>query len=141
MDYKPEGLHSVTTFLAVKNADAVLEFAKNAFGAKEITLLRDKKGTLMHAQFQIGDTTLMLGDPMDKPGMTAMLYLYVPDCDAVFKKAVAAGGTPIQEPADQFYGDRSGAVKDPTGNIWWIATFKEKLTMEEISKRAEKMSC
>jgi PhnB protein len=122
----PKGYNTVTTYLAVKKADSVLAFIKKAFGAKVVEKHLNPDGSLMHAEATIGDTRLMMGDPHGHNPMTAMLYMYVPDCDVAYKKAIKAGGKSIMKPTDQFYGDRAGAVKDKTGNVWWMATRKAK---------------
>ena len=94
----------------------------------------------MHADLKIGDSHVMLGEASDQhPAMPAMMHLYVPNVDAVYQRALAAGGTSAMEPADQFYGDRGGGVKDPSGNHWYIATHIEDVPMAELKKRAEKM--
>ncbi len=91
-------------------------------------------------QVRIADSLLMLGQK--QAGMQAyptVLYHYVPDCDAVYQKAVAAGGESQTPPCDMFYGDRSACVKDPAGNMWWIATHKEELSAAEIQNRRERV--
>src|SRR5918996_1347556 len=95
-------------------------------------------GTIMHAEVKIGDSTLMMGEASDKwKPMPASIYLYVNDADLVYKRALQAGATSLMPPADQFYGDRHGSVKDPAGNIWWIATHKEDVSPEQLKERAE----
>ncbi len=96
------------------------------------------QGRIGHAEMRIGDLVVMLGDAHDdhKP-MQAMLHLYVDDADATYQRAVAAGATSVQAPTDQFYGDRSGGVKDPCGNLWWIATHIEDVAPDELKRRAE----
>jgi uncharacterized glyoxalase superfamily protein PhnB len=94
----------------------------------------------MHADFKIGDSHVMIGEASDQhPAMPAMIHLYVPNVDAVYQRAVSAGGTSMMEPKDQFYGDRGGSVKDPSGNHWYIATHIEDVPMAELKKRAEAM--
>jgi PhnB protein len=90
----------------------------------------------MNAAVAIGDSRLMMGDPGDRPSETAMLYVYVPDCDAVYAKALAAGAASLVAPSDMFYGDRTAAVQDASGNKWWLATHKEDVSHDEIVKRA-----
>ena len=97
-------------------------------------------GKIMHAEMKIGDSRVMLGEANEQwPLTTASLHLYVPDVDSAYKRAVDAGGKPTVEPMDQFYGDRSGCVKDASGNTWWIATHKEDLSLAELQKRGEEM--
>jgi uncharacterized glyoxalase superfamily protein PhnB len=95
-------------------------------------------GKIMHAEMKIGDSRVMFGEANDKwPATTSSLYVYVPDADAAFKQAIQAGGKSTVEPMDQFYGDRSGCVTDPSGNTWWVATHKEDLSLAELQKRGE----
>src|SRR5206468_3698463 len=108
-----------------------------AFDAKEIHRSEMPDGTVMHAEVRIGDSVVMLGETRDASSATpACLYMYVPDVDAVYARAVQAGGVSISEPRDQFYGDRSGGVKDACGNQWWIATHKEDVPADELARRA-----
>lgn len=135
----PDGFHTVTPYLTVRNAPKVIEFLKQAFGAKishEPTKRPD--GSIMHAQVTIGDSPVMIGEESEMAKATSStLYLYVPDVDSTYRKAVKAGGETVMEPMDMFYGDRSGAVKDPSGNSWFIATHKEDVSPQELAKRAE----
>ena len=96
------------------------------------------EGKVMHAEVKIGDSRIMLAKACGEMGpMPAMIHLYLNDADATYRAAIEAGATSVQEPTDQFYGDRSGGVKDACGNLWWIATHKEDLTPEELRKRSE----
>jgi PhnB protein len=137
--YMPEGFTTVTPFIMVENAQQVVNFVKRAFDAEEISVLRAEDGTLQHAQIRIGNGIFLIGDTMgEHPAMPATLYLYVADCDCHYERGLGAGGESVSEPTDQFYGDRNAGIKDPCGNIWWIATHKEALTMQEIEERARK---
>ena len=132
----PEGQQSVTPYLVVKDAAALIDFAQSAFDAKEIVRHARPDGTIMHAQLRIGESVVMLGQPMgDQPAMPAMLHVYVENVDEVYRQAMAAGATSIMEPTDQFYGDRSGGVADKHGNHWWIGTHIEDVSKEEMAKR------
>ena len=132
----PAGFHTVTPYLVVKGVAKVLDFVKHAFDAKESERHARPDGTVMHAQIQVGDSFVMLGEPHDgQPAFPASLYLYVPNVDEVYQRAVKAGGTSISEPTDMFYGDRHGGVKDPAGNQWWIATHIEDVSPEEMKRR------
>jgi uncharacterized glyoxalase superfamily protein PhnB len=135
----PEGYHTVTPYLVVRDAAKTIEFLKQAFGAEfafEPTQRPD--GTIMHAELKIGDSRVMMADATEQhPAMPCMLHVYVPDVDTVFKRAVAAGGTSVSEPSDQFYGDRGGGLKDPSGNYWHIATHTEDVAPAELKKRME----
>jgi len=134
----PDGYHTVTPYLTVKNAAEQIEFLRKAFNATLKYQMKDDSGNTRHAEVLVGDSILMIGQARDqwisKPGN---FYLYVPDCDATFKSALAAGGTSVQEPATQFYGDRHGGVDDPQGNTWWISTHVEDVSPEEMERRAK----
>src|SRR5689334_18445947 len=135
----PKGYHTITPYLAVRDAQGLLEFLKKAFDATvEVHALPD--GTILNAQAQVGDSMVLIGQvPKGRPDsdlMPAMLYLYVEDADAWYRKAMAAGAESIREPADQFYGDRVGAVRDLASNQWWFATHKEEMPSEELVRRA-----
>jgi PhnB protein len=92
----------------------------------------------MHAEVRIGDSVVMLSDAMGEwKLMPTSIYLYVNDADATYQRALQAGATPMMEPANQFYGDRQGSVKDPAGNYWWIATHIEDVSREELAQYAE----
>jgi len=134
----PEGLETVTPYLVADNAAKLIEFIKSTFNG-EVTFMtnRDDK-KIMHATVKIGSSTIMLSDTME--GMqpqTSMLYVYLEDADAVFKKAIQAKATSIREPKTEFYGDRAGAVKDEWGNVWWIATHVEDVDPEELERRSK----
>jgi uncharacterized glyoxalase superfamily protein PhnB len=116
----PAGFHTVSPYLTVPDAEAVVAFVKAAFHAKELHRSTSPSGGL-HVQLKVGDSMVMIGGP-SKGDFKAMLYLYVPDCDAVYEQAVAAGGKSIMPPTDMPYGDRHGAVEDPAGNQWYMAT-------------------
>jgi PhnB protein len=134
----PEGYRTVTPYLVVEGATSVLEFVKQAFGAEEKVRMDAPDGKISHAEVQIGDSIVMLGDAGDQnPAMPAMIHLYVDDCDATYERALAAGGTSEREPTDQFYGDRSAGVRDSSGNLWWIATHVEDVPEDEMAKRME----
>ena len=134
----PDGFHTVTPYLMVPGVSKLIDFLTQAFEAKELERMARPDGTIMHAQVRIGDSIVMMGEPVGEfKAMPAMVYLYVNDTDAVYKLAIQAGATSIMEPADQFYGDRNAGVKDRSGNLWWIATHKEDVAPEELAKRAE----
>jgi PhnB protein len=131
----PPGYATVTPFLCVADAATLIEFLKQAFAA-EVTFRMDRPdGAVAHAEVKIGDSKVMIGQPAPGQETQAMLHLYVPDTDAVYARAIAAGATSIREPADQFYGDRSGGVRDISGNQWWIATHIEDVAPEEMERR------
>ena len=135
---RPEGFHTVTPYLVVDNAAGLIDFIQKAFDGKLKFIMKHEDKKVMHATITIGDSTIMLADTME--GMSpqlAMLYLYLDDVDSVFKKAVQAKGTPIQQPKNEFYGDRAGAVKDEWGNVWWISTHVEDVDQQELERRAK----
>jgi uncharacterized glyoxalase superfamily protein PhnB len=135
----PDGYHSVTPFLVCNDAASVLEFAKKAFDAKETSeAMKCPEGKIRHAELRIGNSLIMLSEACDEtPAMPAMLYLYVENVDKVYELAIKAGARSIKEPADQFYGDRSGGVIDSAGNQWWIGTHIEDVAPEELKKRMQ----
>jgi len=135
----PEGYHSITPYLVVRDAEKELAFLTKAFGAVPTHPPHKRPdGKIMHAEMKIGDSRVMLGEATEEwPPTANSLYLYVPDVDATYKHALAAGAQSTMEPMDQFYGDRSGGVMDPNGNIWWIATHKENVSADEMQHRTE----
>jgi PhnB protein len=121
--FKPEGFSTVTPYLIVRGAGKLIDFLKAAFDAEEKLRVPTDDGNIMHAEMRIADSVVELADANERYGpMPASLHVYVPDCDAVYARAIQAGGKPIQELTDQSYGERSGGVLDPCGNQWWIAT-------------------
>jgi uncharacterized glyoxalase superfamily protein PhnB len=133
----PEGYHTITPYLVVKGAATLADFIKRAFGGREVHMMTMPDGTVAHGDLMIGDSHVMLGEAnADWRSQPTSLYVYVPDCDASFKQALAAGGASVQEPKTQFYGDRHGALKDPCGNTWWIATHVEDVPPQELERRA-----
>jgi PhnB protein len=142
----PEGHHTVTPSLTLDDAARAIDWYKKALGAEEIARVTGPDGKVMHAEIRIGDSLIMLMDammgakgPQSFGGSPASLWLYVDDCDALFERALAAGGkvVPHGEMRDQFWGDRSGVFADPHGYTWSIATHKEDLTPAEMKKRQE----
>jgi PhnB protein len=134
----PDGYHTVTPYLTVDDPAVVIDFLKRTLDATVTFSMPDQKGNISHAEMKVGDSMIMLGKAHDewksRPGN---FYIYVPDVDAVYQKAIAAGGKSISEPTDQFYGDRHGGVTDPQGNNWWIATHIEDVPPEELARRAK----
>lgn len=134
----PDGYHTVTPYLIVDDADGMIEFLERGLGADLLDRHDGPDGRMMHAALQLGDSKLMLGQAAGEwPAMPAMIHLYVEDADALFRQAVAAGAVVLREPENQFYGDRSGGVKDPCGNQWWISTHVEDVSAEEMQRRME----
>lgn len=141
VDPIPHGYRTVNTYLTVPGIARLVDFLKQAFGATEVgERHHGPGGRVMHVEVQIGDTRIMLGEPMDPwPARPCNLYVYVPNVDEVYRRAVEAGGQSLGEPKDQFYGDRSGGVEDPSGNTWWIATHVEDVSAEEMRRRMQAM--
>ncbi len=144
----PEGYHSITPSLTVKDAAGAIEFYKRAFDAVEVTRAMAPDGkSIWHAELQIGDSRVMLNDEMPEQGgghapgeggaVGFALWLYVEDVDAVWKRAVDAGATGHMPPSDQFWGDRFGGLTDPYGFTWAVATRVEDLSSEEMRRRGE----
>jgi len=131
----PEGYSTVTPYLCVVEAAKLIEFLKQAFAAEVIVRMDGPDGSVMHAEVKIGDSIVMMGQVPAERATRAMLHLYVTDADATYKKALAAGATSVREMADQFYGDRSGGVRDAFGNDWHIATHVEDVSPEEMKRR------
>ena len=134
----PAGYHTVTPYLIVADAARMIDFMTRAFGAVETGRSATPEGRVMHASVRIGDSQVMLGEAFGewKP-LPCVLHLYVPDTDAVHASAIRAGATSLREPANQFYGDRSGGVLDAEGNQWWIATHVEDVAPDEMRRRME----
>jgi PhnB protein len=111
-----EDYRAVTPYLVVEGAEKLIDFMKQVFGAKETERISMPDGSIRHAEVRINDSVIMLGDARGNTwkAMPSSIYLYVMDCDAVYKQALEAGATSLMEPKDQFYGDRSGGVKDPS---------------------------
>jgi uncharacterized glyoxalase superfamily protein PhnB len=134
----PDGYHTVTPYLVVEGVDELIDFLKQAFDAVETERIPGPEGKVGHGEVRIGDSAVMMGEASGEwKAMPGMIYLYVNDTDATYKRALEAGATSVMEPADQFYGDRNAGVKDASGNMWWIATRKENVSPEELRKRAE----
>ncbi|HEY3066851.1 MAG TPA: VOC family protein [Methylomirabilota bacterium] len=141
----PAGFHTATPVLTVRDGAKILDFYKRAFGAEERMRIPGPDGSLMHAEITIGDSIVMLSDeqpmgcraPASVGGCTGYVFLYVPDVDGVFKKAVEAGAKVIMPPTDMFWGDRFGQVEDPAGQRWGLATHKEDVSPEEMTKRQQ----
>lgn len=119
----PSGYHTVTPYLVVEGVPGLIEFLKAAFGATERMRNLRPDGTVSHAEVEIGDSVVMMGEPQEAgSAMPGMIHLYVADADATYRQALRAGGSSLREPADQPYGDRMAGIKDQFGNQWWIAT-------------------
>jgi uncharacterized glyoxalase superfamily protein PhnB len=133
----PDGHRTVSAYLIAPEAEQVMAFAGRVFGARPATPpLRAPGGRLVNVPMALGDSVFMLAAPMDGAmRQTAMLHVYVADCDAVYAAAVDAGAESVMAPSDQFYGDRAAGVRDVAGNLWWIATRVETLDHAELERR------
>ncbi len=141
VSYVPEGYHAIIPYLAPRDAAAVIDFLTKTFEAEMVDQTVRSDGTIMHADLKIGDSNVMVGQPTDpSKTMTCSTYVYVPDTDACYTRALEAGATSLMEPADQFYGDRNAGVKDPQGNIWWIGTHVEDVPPAEMEHRVAKVT-
>lgn len=122
-DYRPEGFRAVTSGLSVEGSNALLEFLVRAFDAQPRDLTRDDQGRIRHGEIQIGDSIVEISEARPEwPAKPTAIHYYVPDTDACYARAVAAGAIPVTPPRDEPYGDRAAAVTDPAGNFWFIAT-------------------
>lgn len=134
----PKGYSAVSPYLIGPGAARVIDLLVGAFGATEQFRSMKPDGTIGHAEVRIGDSVIMIAEAgAEFPAMPATIHVYVPDVDATYRRALAAGAKSVREPSDQFYGDRNAGVQDHAGNQWWIATHKEDLTPEEIQRRAQ----
>lgn len=135
----PAGFHTVTPYITVHGAGNLVDFIKKAFDAKVKEIHATSDGIVRHALVKIGDSMVMIAESGEMTGAPAgiQLYLYVKDTDKYYKQAMAAGGTSLMEPADQFYGDRNAGVKDASGCSWWIATHIEDMSKKEMDRRME----
>ncbi len=135
----PDHYHTVTPYLLVEGVDQLISFLEDAFHATIHGKLDRPDGTVMHAELEVGDSMVMMGEPMGEFGpMPASIFLYVEDCDAVYDRALSAGGTSVMEVTTmQHAGVRYGGVEDPSGNIWWIGTQREEVSWEEQQYRID----
>jgi PhnB protein len=121
--YKPDGYSSVSPYLIVRGAADTIAFLVQALGAVELRRFPDPEGRIMHAEVRIGDSVVMIADGNDAwPPLPANVHVYVPDVDATYQRALAAGGISVQEPVQKQDEDKRGGVKDAGGTTWWIAT-------------------
>lgn len=142
----PDGYHSLTPYLYVRNGMKALAFYRQAFGAVELFHIDGPPGKIGHAEMKLGDSIFMLADempdwgnrsPQTLGGNGSSLMIYVEDVDRVFKQAVDAGATVVRPLQNKFYGDRAGTIEDPFGHQWTIATHVEDVPPDEIDRRAQ----
>jgi PhnB protein len=135
--FAPKGYRTVTAGLSVKGATGLLQFLQKAFGADVVFKKEDPEGVVRVAAVKIGDSVVECSEAHGQWGpRTVAIHVYVPDVDAVFRAAIAAGASSLEEPKDQFYGERSGAAMDAWGNHWYIAMHQETLPEAEVRRRA-----
>ncbi|MGI5860559.1 MAG: VOC family protein [Myxococcales bacterium] len=147
VDPIPKGYHTVTPSIIVKDGAAALDFYKRALGAQELGRMSMPDGKIAHAEFKVGDSTIMLADemgmggasPQTLNGVTSSFYVYVQDADAAFKRAVDAGASVVAPMEDAFWGDRYGMVRDPFGHLWSFATRQREVSDEEMKEAMAKM--
>ena len=141
----PDGYRTVTPYLTLTGAAQAIDFYKRAFGAHEVARMTGPDGTsVMHAEIRIGDSVVMLSDefpqmgsrsPQTLGGTTGAIFLYVPEVDTAFQRAIDAGAKALVPPTDMFWGDRFGKLVDPFGHEWAMATHQEDLSPEEVRTR------
>ncbi|MGF1471462.1 MAG: VOC family protein [Rubrobacteraceae bacterium] len=134
----PEGFHTVTPYLLVPNADGLVRFMSAAFGAVEIFRASGAGGGV-HVEVRIGDSMVMIGGLPNTEPQPAAIFLYVENVDEVYDRALEAGATSIEAPADRPEGDRRAGVTDPFGNSWFIATRIEDVSREDLQERLESL--
>ena len=146
----PQGYNSVTPYLIIKDAAKAIDYYKKVFGAKELFRMDQPNGKVGHAELQIGDSRIMVADENPNMGQghasaasigasPVSLYLYLPDVDRVFERAVAEGAKILKPVQNQFYGDRSGFLQDPFGHLWSLATHVEDVSPQEMEERMKKL--
>jgi len=145
----PEGYNTVTPYLIITSAARAIDYYKKVFDATVVVRMDGPEGRVAHAELQIGDSRIMLADENPSMGHSSAstigaspisLYVYMPDVDRVVEKAVAEGAKILKPVADQFYGDRSGFIRDPFGHLWGVATHVEDVSPQEMDERMKKMT-
>jgi uncharacterized glyoxalase superfamily protein PhnB len=150
VDPIPQGMHTLTPNLVVRDCARAIEFYKRALGAKEVSRMPAPDGKhIWHAELRIGDSIVFLNDEMPGMGRPApsaeapvpvTMWLYVNDCDDAFRRARDAGATSTMEPADMFWGDRCASIADPFGYMWSFATHQKDMTAEEMRRAGEEFA-
>jgi PhnB protein len=151
VSYIPKDYNSVTPYLIVKGAAQAIDYYKKVFGATELFRMNGPDGKVGHAELKIGNSHVMLAD--ENPNMgeghvsastvggsPVSLYVYLPDVDAVVKRAEAEGAKVLKPVQDQFYGDRNGFLRDPFGHLWGVATHVEDVSPKELEERMKNMA-
>jgi len=137
----PAGFHTLTPYVMVQNAAGMIAFLERVMEAQVQHMSKHPDGLVMHASLKVGDSMLMVSDarPPEWAARPTAFYVYVPNADELYERAIAAGAVSIRAPQVQPYGDRMGGVTDPCGNQWWFATHVEDVSEEEFARRREKM--
>jgi len=136
----PDMYHNVQPYLVVDGAAELIEFLKGTFDVESRGVMPRPDGRVGHAEVVLGDSVIMLADaggPTDAKATSTMLVVYVEDVDKHYQRALEAGGESVQAPEDQFYGDRTAGVRDRFGNLWYIHTHVEDVSMEEMERRMQ----
>ncbi len=121
--HKPEGYPTVSTYLIVTSASATIDFLTTVFGAQELRRITGEGGKVAHSEIRLEDSVVMVADSAPGwPSVPAHVHVYVPDVDATYQRAIAAGAESVQEPVQKGDEDKRGGVKDAGGTTWWIAT-------------------
>ncbi len=146
----PQGMHTVTPNLTLRDCAKAIEFYKSALGAQEVARMNSPDGkSVWHAELKIGDSVVFMNDEMPGMGRPApsaanpvpvTMWLYVKDCDGAFQRAVKAGAKEMAPPTDMFWGDRCAGVADPFGYLWSFATHQKDLTAEEMKRAGEEFA-
>ncbi|HEX7149886.1 MAG TPA: VOC family protein [Thermoanaerobaculia bacterium] len=133
----PKRYQQAIPCFTVEGVERLLDFVSKAFEAQIVETTRRADGKIGHAEARIGDCVLMMGESSEQwPVRPGQVYLYVPDVDATYQRALEAGAATVMAPVDTFYGDRNAGVTDPTGNLWWLATHVEDVPEAELEARA-----
>jgi len=132
----PPGFHTAPPYIVVPGIARLLDFLKQAFGAVEKERMPRPDGSIAHAAVTLGDSIIEMGEAVEPRSMPMTFHIYIPNVDEMYKNALAAGAKSLSEPKDQFYGERSAGLVDDWGNHWYIATYMEDLTPEELAARA-----
>lgn len=136
IEYKPAEYHTVTPYLVVNGAEQLVAFIVQVLDGTEMMRMPGPDGRIRHAEMRVGDSVIMLADAPDHAEATSTtLHLYVPDSDATYKRAIEADAISLREPRNEFYGERTSGVQDPTGNKWYFATHVEDVSKEEMARR------
>jgi PhnB protein len=138
VSFIPEGYHTVTPYLVVHNAEGLVDFMKQVFGAVEKERILRPDGTIVHAEMRIGDSIVMMAEASgNDAAMPGMLFIYLENVDEAYHRAMAAGASSVRAPRDEYYGDRTAGVNDTYGNQWWMATHIEDVPAEELQRRLQ----